>query len=225
MRDFETFEKSYNGLNEAIGKKGLLKPSEGADEQTMEAYQRQLNEYVGVPENGEYQFNIPESWGEGTGITQGLMDNLAKLGVSKGIGNDAFQGIVDTLGDTVAGMQAQAAEQFGTEDALKAEWGDKFDANSKAAEVFIENNLPEGKALMALPLFKKLAASLATRTGEDKMDTGATNQASAEALQDEINDVYKQQQDAMKTNDYNEQGRLQKRAQELIARQLAFKGG
>lgn len=189
VSDFESLDKHYTNMNAMIGKKGLIRPEEGAGEEAMGEYNKSLFKEMGVPEDGAYTFDIPESWTEGSGITQGLMDNLAKLGLEKGISNDAFQGIVDTLGETVGKMTEQAAETFGTEEGLKGEWGDEFKANSDKAEAFIDSVSPESKALLQLPAFKKFALDMAARSGDDVMNSGNTSNVSREGLQAELDEL------------------------------------
>lgn len=222
VRDFETLDKSYSGLNELIGKKGLIKPDDNAPDDVRAAYKRSLYKEMGVPEDGKYDFQVPETFTAENEISQSMMDSLAKVGAEHGLSKDGFQNVVNVLGDVVGKLNTQAAEQFGTIDGLKEEWGDKFDDNTKKAELFIDQKLPEAKGLLQLPMFVKLAASLAESSGETKLDTGGsiTSQGMG-ALQEEYAGLWKQQSEASKANNYKELDRIQKRRLDITEKAIA----
>lgn len=218
VNDFEALDKHYTNMNSLIGKKGLIRPDESAGEDALKAYTSGLYKELGVPENGEYEFNIPESWDENSGITQGLMDSLAKLGVETGISGKAYQGIVDVLGDTVAQMQNQSAELFGTAEALKEAWGDKFDANDKKVEAFIDRIAPDKKGLLNLPAFKQFALSMIEKTGEETLQGGNVTESGKAALEDELAKLNKELLEARKSNDYKELDRIGERRRAIFER-------
>jgi len=91
VKDFETFDKDYTGLTSLIGKKGLIKPEEGAAPEVMAEYNKKLFAEIGVPEDGVYNVEAPEGWNNDNGLGQEVLDGLAELGLKNGLSTGAYK--------------------------------------------------------------------------------------------------------------------------------------
>lgn len=217
VKDFDSFSKDYETLTGLIGKKGLMRPEEGADEETINKYTQQVFKEMGIPDDGVYNFDVPEQLQSGD-ISQELLNDLATIGVQKGITPGAFQGVVDSLAKTMDMVKAKSAESFGTEDALKKEWGESYQANNDKVEAFIEKVSPEAKSLLGLPAFKKFAMNIAKSLGEDKMDTGEIDKDTKMDLQKQAKEKTAEAILLRSKGKYNEAAELQREAHDLLAK-------
>jgi hypothetical protein len=127
VKDFDSLAKDYQGFVQLKGKKGLVKPSEDAPEEQKQAYQKELYKEFGVPENGEYEYELPESFKE-EWVDKEFLDNLAGLAAENGIGAKAFQELITNI----YGYATKLYSANNT-DAVKKEWGDAFEANFNMA--------------------------------------------------------------------------------------------
>jgi hypothetical protein len=218
VKDFESLDKHYNNLNSLIGKKGLIKPDEGAAPEAVAEYNKKLFAELGVPQDGVYNVPTPEGWGEGNGITQDILDGLATMGVEKGLTPAAYEGVLGLMNETASKLKAQSAEMFGTAEALAKEWGNEAETNSKLAEQFVENNMPEAKALLELPVFKKFALELAKKTGDDTLRSGEVNDTTKADLNDKLNDLTRDAIAARNSGDYKLVESLDRQRQAIMAK-------
>jgi hypothetical protein len=96
VKDTETLIKSYEGLLSLKGKKGILAPAETASDAEKTEYKSYLHKAIGVPENGEYNFDIPDGVNEST-IKDDFVNKLANVSYENGISKNAFQQIINTI--------------------------------------------------------------------------------------------------------------------------------
>lgn len=95
VRDTDTLLSSYEGLLSLKGKKGF-RPDEDAPQEEKDAYRKEILKDIGVPEDGKYEFSTPEGVEDGY-ITDEFVNDLAKVAHDKGISQEAFQGVIDTI--------------------------------------------------------------------------------------------------------------------------------
>lgn len=184
VKDLETLTKSYNGLNSMLGKKGLIKPAEGASEDEIKAYKQSLYKEIGVPETGEYEFSLPEGIDDKY-IDQKFLDELAGVAADNGVGATAFQAIIDKVMGAYKGMLDSALNPDYS--GLQKTWGKEFDANMQAAKGFYDRLLkdnPLGEAINAKfgndPDMLALAHALSKKLGEDSLSNTPTQTTSAD---------------------------------------------
>ncbi len=132
VKDLETLTKSYAGLNSMLGKKGLVKPAEGAAPEEIEAYTKSLYKEIGVPENGEYEFDLPENLDEKY-VDQNFLNELAGVAFKEGVGAKAFQSIIDKVYGAYAKMIEDSGKPADFSE-LKKEWGNSFDQKFEEAK-------------------------------------------------------------------------------------------
>jgi hypothetical protein len=110
VKDFETLGKSYQGLLTKIGEKGLIPPKENATDEEKKAFQKEIHKYAGVPENGEYKYQLSEKI-DPDYVSEEFLTNLSKLAYEKGVNNEAFDAIVNTIYEAyTADINAMTAE-------------------------------------------------------------------------------------------------------------------
>lgn len=174
---FEKQSKWINGLNTVLGKKGLVAPGEDATEEEISAYKQSLYKEIGVPEDGEYEFTLPEGTQEEY-VSQEFLDELAGVAQEKGINNEAFQAVIDKIYSAYNEMISGALESQPNIDSLKSEWGINFDKNLKVASNFFNKvSDVEGMQDMAErygndPTIIKAFYNLAAQNGEDILSQG-----------------------------------------------------
>ena len=218
VKDFESLDKHYNNLNSLIGKKGLIKQDEGAAPEVIAEYNKKLFAELGVPEDGVYNVPTPEGWGEDNGITQEILDGLATMGVEKGLTPAAYEGVLGLMNETAGKLKAQSAEMFGTEESLNKEWGNEAETNSKLAEQFVEKNMPEAKALLQLPVFKKFALEIAKKTGDDSLRNGEGIDTTKADLNDKLQALTRETIAARNSGDYKLAESLDRQRQDILAK-------
>lgn len=136
VKDFEGLKKDYEGFNSLKGKKGLVKPADDASDEVKQAYQSQLFKEIGVPENGEYEYELPETVKE-EWVDQSFVDELAGIAADNGVSTKAFQEFISKVYGKYADMVNQAMEANSIE-IVKKEWGDNFDDNLKLANTVLK---------------------------------------------------------------------------------------
>lgn len=185
IREFKSIPdlaKSYVGQLGLLGKKtlGLAPlPADATDEQ-RKAWDTEYRKTVGVPEAPEkyaYTKEVPE----GYNLDNPAMGEFKATAHSLGLTPGQFDGLVDHIfsldakGREAAAAAAKKAAEEG-ETTLKAEWGDKFDANKLANErvlsMFGEDAFITKVKEMGLgssPEFNRFLAKLAPHFSEDSM--------------------------------------------------------
>jgi hypothetical protein len=131
VKDFDSLKKDYEGFNSLKGKKGLVKPAENAPEDVKQAYQKQLFQELGVPEDGAYEYELPEIVKE-EWVDQGFLDELAAVAADNGINKKAFQEVINKVYGKFGEMVSKAMESQ-SQEGLKKEWGDSFTENAQLA--------------------------------------------------------------------------------------------
>ena len=96
VKDFDTLEKSYKGLLELKGKKGIIEPSENASDEEKSVFRESLLDKLGRPEEGKYDFEVKEEIADEY-ITDDFVGELASLAHKNGINNEGFQSILDHI--------------------------------------------------------------------------------------------------------------------------------
>jgi hypothetical protein len=180
VKDFDTLNKSYTGLNSLIGKKGLMKPVEGAPEAEVKAYNEKLYEEIGVPKDGKYEYTIPEIVPP-EAVSQEFLDKLSSKAAQNGVPAKAFQEIINEVYTAYGEMLNESKPSL---EGLKTEWGKDADTNIKLAHNFYKNVMASDPNLDAASLkfgndpdFIKGIYNLAKRMGEDKLDANNINNA------------------------------------------------
>jgi len=177
VKDFDTLNKSYSGLNSLIGKKGLIKPEEGASEAEVKAYQEKLYQEMGVPTD-KYEYTLPDTIPE-EAISKEFIANLETKAKANGVSNKAFQEIMTDVYTAYGEMlNASKPDLSG----LQKEWGKDADTNIKVANAFYKNymqNDPNADASAKKfgndPDFLKFTYNMARKMGEDRLDASHVN--------------------------------------------------
>lgn len=228
VKDFDTLAKSYNGLNSMLGKKGLVKPGEEASEAEKEAYTKSLYKEIGVPEDGKYEYALPEVFKTDfkDHVDQEFLDKLAGVAAQNGVNGKAMQAIVDTVMGEYADMLTESKGDFTT---LKTEWGNDFDTNVKLAHEAYKSGLnvndPRVQAFEqkfgndpdAVYAFAQLAKKIGIKSDTMQGPTQSTAVGKAEITQQAVAKT-QAAMNAIKENKYNEAEKLQTEARELYAR-------
>ena len=166
----------YKNLESKLGT-AINLPSEKATPEEVNAFYAKL----GRPETPEaYQLPIPE------GQDGSFAQNMAKVMFDSGIPAKSAQALATAWNDYQA-QQAQSyneqqvqAEQAQTE-ALKAEWGAKYETNEavakNAAKAFgvTDDQIDQLQKVMGFDGAMKFFAGLGAKIGEDKFISGSTN--------------------------------------------------
>lgn len=222
VKDFETLNKSYNGLNSMLGKKGLIKPAEGASEEEIKAYNEKLyNEYLNVPADGKYEYKIPETIPQ-EAVSQEFLDTLSATAKDIGIGKDKFQKIVDVIYDAYGKMLS--TQETPSLDNLKQDWGKDVDKNIQEAHAFYKNymsNDPAGQAAAERfgndPDFLKFVYNMSKSLKEDRLSAPEEQKLSVEDIKKSAVEKTKQAMEARAKGNYALSEKLQKEAQELYS--------
>lgn len=130
---FDKQTKWVAGLNTALGKKGLVRPSDDATEEAKTAYKDAILKEMGRPDDGKYEFDLPEG-SKDEYYSEEFLGGLAKVAYDSGMDQKGFQNLVDAIAkpynEFMTGLEKQLME-------IKAKIGeeDKIDDNADNVEV------------------------------------------------------------------------------------------
>ena len=225
VKDFDTLSKSYSGLNSMLGKKGLVKPAEGAPEEEVKAYNDKLyNEYLNVPADGKYEYKIPETIPQ-EAVSQEFIDSLAATAKEIGIGKDKFQKVIDVIYDAYGKMLA--TQETPSLDTLQKEWGKDVEKNTQEAHAFYKNymaNDPAGQAAAERfgndPDFLRFVHNMSKSLKEDKLSTPESQKLTSDDMKRNAVEKTRIAMEARAKGDYALSEKLQKEAQELYAQAI-----
>jgi hypothetical protein len=222
VKDFETLKKDYEGFNILKGKKGLVKPDDNAPEELKQAYQKQLFQELGVPENGEYEYELPEIVKE-EWVDQTFLDELAAVAADNGINKKAFQEVINKVYSKYGEMVNEAMKGL-SQDGLKKEWGDSFAENAQLANNMFKKYIgAEGsEAFMkkfgqdpdAIKFFYNMAKANKEKMGS--LDDG--NVIDKPNLKEQAANKTREYLEAQQAGDYLKAEQLQKEAFDLLQR-------
>ena len=173
VKDIDTLTKSYKGLLEMKGKKGLIEPSEDASDEEKTAFKESLLDKLGRPENGEYQFDIPDTVADEY-VSDDFLNDLAETAYKNGMSQDGFNELINKM-YSAYGKHIEGINQW------KAE---------------IESKIKP----------------------DTLNDTSETSQVTKSDFAQQAKDKQKEAMDARANNDYATASKLQREAQELIAK-------
>ena len=100
ITDEQSLGKWALNANSLLGKKGIIPPSEEATDEERAEFNNQINQLRGVPENGEYEFDIPEGIPDeviDNESGQAFRDDLAGLAQEYGMSPEGFQKLIDLI--------------------------------------------------------------------------------------------------------------------------------
>lgn len=224
VKDFETLNKSYSGLNSLIGKKGLIKPAEGASEAEIAAYQEKLYAEIGVPADGKYEYKIPETIPEDA-VSQEFLDSFAATAKEVGVSKDKFQKLIDVVYDAYGKTLVAPQDGQVTIEQLKKEWGKDYNAKAQTVDAFYKNvmkNDPSAEAAAQKfgndPDFLKFAYNIAASLKEDKLDTPYAQTLSTEDIKKSAIEKTQQAMAARNKGDYITAEKLQKEIHEMYSK-------
>lgn len=112
VNNFESLEKSYKGLLELKGKKGIIEPSESASEEEKQAFRETLLDKLGRPQDANYDFKVKQEIADEY-ITNEFSDGLAELAYKNGMSNESFSELMDYIYDNYASV-VNKFEEFKT---------------------------------------------------------------------------------------------------------------
>lgn len=173
-KDVGEFFKGHRSLVETIGKKGIILPGKDAKPEEWHP----IYEALGRPKKSdEYKLTMPENLHPSIKPTpesqKAFFDTAHKLGLSNSQANELNGWYMSLLSKSLGDQDAHAAaETKAATEALKKEWGDKYDDNLKAASNFVERVAgPDGIAdfgdLGNKPGVLKTLHKLSAAIGED----------------------------------------------------------
>lgn len=230
VKDFDTLAKSYNGLNSMLGKKGLVKPADDAPEAEKEAYTKSLYKELGVPEDGKYEYQLPEKFGpEGQykdHLDQDFQKGFEEIAARNGMTSKGVQELSDHIWNAYGEMIEESRGDFTS---LKTDWGNDFDNNVKIAHEAYKTGLnvndPRiqrfeqkfGNDPDAVFAFANMANKFGIKSDSLQGPTQTTAVGKSELTQQAVAKT-QAAMNAIKENKYNEAEKLQTEARELYAR-------
>ena len=225
VKDFETLNKSYSGLNSMLGKKGLVKPAEGASEEEIKTYNEKLyNEYLGVPTDGKYEFKIPDNIPQEV-VSEEFLNDLQVKAKEVGVSKDKFQDLVDVIYAHYGKSLENAVGP--TLSDLQKEWGRDAEKNIQAAHAFYKNYMASDADADALakkygndPIFLKGMHKLASLMKEDRLEAPQENKFSIEETKKSAMNKMREAMEARNKGNYILAESLQKEYQELLAKTI-----
>lgn len=144
---FEAQEKWISNLNSMVGKKGLVAPDENASDEDKAAYREQLLNQLGRPEDGGYNFELPEGAREEV-FQQEVVDKLATFAHKHGLNEQGFQEAVNLLNEFMTPLLGEWEKTIGDINARLGE--DKMDDKANSTNTVNRENLREqGRMKMA----------------------------------------------------------------------------
>lgn len=93
---FDKQVKWVSNLNSAIGKKGLIKPDEKAGDDEKKAYRDALLKEMGRPDDGKYEFELPDGSNEQY-YTDDFLNGLALVAYENGMSKEGFQKLLGAI--------------------------------------------------------------------------------------------------------------------------------
>lgn len=117
---FEAQSKWVNGLNNVLGKKGLINPGEDASDAQKTEYRDSLLNELGRPSDGNYEFDMPDGvkqeW-----VNDDFTQKLADTAYANGMNPEAFQQLINDIYSVYGAERAQIEEKFAEYEAEIAE--------------------------------------------------------------------------------------------------------
>jgi hypothetical protein len=175
VKDFNSFAKDYEGFNVLKGKKGIVEPSEDASDEDKAAFRNNLLDKLGRPDNGEYDFDLPDGTNEDY-VDQQFIDDFAKIAYENGMSKDGFQNMVDHIYSAYNKTIQSFTDDFNTykRDVEKKLGEDTLDDTTTSSNVSLKNIREHAQ--------DKLSEAMAARDNRDfKL---------ADRLQKEANEIY-----------------------------------
>lgn len=131
VKDIDTLAKSYKGLLEMKGKKGLVKPSDDAPDADKQAYRDALLNEMGRPEGGEYTFDIPDTVADEY-VSDDFLNDLADTAYKNGMSQEGFSELINKM-YTAYGKHIESINEWkaGIESKMKP---DSVDDNSETSQ-------------------------------------------------------------------------------------------
>lgn len=121
---FDAQEKWISGLNSAIGKKGILPPSEDATDEEKAKFKEDIYDQLGRPKDGSYDFDLPEG-SKDEYYTDDFLNGLAQVAHKYGMNQEGFQEMMSHIGQT---FNSVVKEWEGQVSSIKEKLGeDKLD--------------------------------------------------------------------------------------------------
>ena len=201
-KDLPEFLKGHRNAVEAIGKKGVIVPTEKA---TPEEWNKFYNE-LGRPEKPDgYKFNVQaDKLHPSIKLTPENTKRLAEAFHQHGIPQAQADKLVNWYLSDISAVLAAQDEASATavkqgQEALAKEWGDKMDANLAQTKLFVER--VGGKEavdafgdLGSNPAVLKMLHKLSSAIGEDTINKiitghGTTSSSEQEAILKQINEI------------------------------------
>lgn len=171
---FEAQEKWISNLNSMVGKKGLVAPDENASDEDKAAYREQLLDRLGRPEDGGYNFDLPEGAREEV-FADETVNKLATFAHKHGLNEEGFQEAVNLLNELMTPLLGEWEKTIGEINKRLGE--DTMNDNASSTNTVSRDTLREqGRAKMA-------EASKLWSAGDFK---------GAEKLQSEAKELYNQ---------------------------------
>lgn len=134
VKDIDTLAKSYKGLLEMKGKKGLVKPADDAPDAEKEAYRESLLNEMGRPEGGEYVFDIPDTVADEY-VSDDFLNDLADTAYKNGMSQAGFDELINKM-YTAYGEHVKSINEWktGIESKLKQDSTDDQTQTSQATK-------------------------------------------------------------------------------------------
>lgn len=144
---FEAQEKWISNLNSMVGKKGLIAPDENATPEERQAYRDQLLNQLGRPEDGGYNFDLPEGAKEEI-YSDEVVNKLATFAHKHGLNEEGYQEAINMLNEF---MTPLLTEWEGTIQKINERLGeDKMDDKASSTGTVNRDTLREqGRMKMA----------------------------------------------------------------------------
>lgn len=155
---FEKLEKRTEWLEKTVGKKGIIPPEDDASDEDKQKFRDEMYNRLGRPENGEYEFEVPEGISDEY-ISQEFLDGLAQKAYQNGMTNDGFQEMInhiyDAYKETISSIEAVKAQikemqaEGSMDDQSESVTDTKDTIREKAKNMAIEANQEHAKGNFA----------------------------------------------------------------------------
>lgn len=93
---FEKQTKWVKNLESALGKKGIIPPGENATDEEKAAFRDQVYGQLGRPEDGAYDFDLPEGSNQ-EAYSDEFLNELAGVAYENGMTTEGFQKLINTI--------------------------------------------------------------------------------------------------------------------------------
>lgn len=181
----QALAKSYEHLEQMVGKKGVLLPSENATAQEMDAFYNRL----GRPERAEgYAYSPPAAWPSDRPLDTARLDAFRQAAHKAGLSQKQFSALVDWAGDYELGRYGEWQAQNAQRQAQRREaaleelrrdpefGGDRLERTIAQARSAIARfggqALAEDSAFGDDPRIVRLMARIGRAMGEDALARG-----------------------------------------------------